>query len=175
MNRRERAPEEVPATSGRESPIESAPAPAERILALQRSAGNQAVARMLAGGGGGGAGLQRDVAAPAPSGEGEAKEKESSTVIVVEGLGTFAVEAVQFEGRDGKDVSVTMRAGADKNQSIFRAAAEGKSFESAEIRIKGMSITLAKVMITSVHVSSAEDEPMISFTLSPLREREAER
>ena len=177
-SRKRREDEAAPEAARPQAPVR-APSPAEQVLALQRSAGNQAVARTLA--------VARDAKAPPkPEDKGE-EQRKSAVSIEISGLGTIDLESLQIEGqrgpgsggqgrgrpheREGEQkprmaVSATMRMN-DKAAELQRALLNGKPFDSVVMRIGTLTVTMKNVMLTSVSVSGAggAGEEIVSFSL----------
>jgi hypothetical protein len=177
-SRKRREHEAAPETARPQAPVR-APSPAEQVLALQRTAGNQAVARSLA--------VARDAKAP-PKPEEKGEERKSTVSIEISGLGTIDLESLQMEGprgpgaggqgrrrpgeREGEQkprmaVNATMRMN-DKASELHRAMLSGKPFETVVIRIGTLTVTMKNAMLTSVSVSGGGEGPgeeRMSFSL----------
>jgi hypothetical protein len=141
-----------------------APTAAERMLHLQRSAGNQAVARTLA----------RDTAAPADE-KGKTEEGEGKGYVMeIEGLGSVELLSLQVvqsrspgvhrrpreEGeRPRMEIQATIKTDSDMATKIHQALLQGRQFPTVTVKMKGHTLTLTKAMLTSVQVS----DNMMSF------------
>jgi hypothetical protein len=146
------------AAQERDKPV--APSPishAARMLALQRTVGNHAVAAMLA----------RE-AAP--------KEEPAHTLAIIEGLGTIPLESVSLgqEQKGGsrekpvttREVSMTSKQGKHSSD-LQRASIDGRSFEVELLIGDKLRVKLHKAMISTFSMSGHGGEgPMDSWSLN---------
>ena len=151
--------DEERAAEQRDKPSAPAPNPAARILALQRTAGNHAVAAMLAR---------------------EAKPKQpepAHAVAFVDGLGSIPLLAVGLgethKGGDrehpttSRDIPVTSKQG-DFSAALALASQRGDVFEVELFVGDNVRIKLHKAMITSFSTAngSGGDGPMDSWSFN---------
>jgi len=157
------AADETPAT---------APTPAAGLLAVQRSAGNRAVASLLA----------RDATPTAPT-------QQRVKYVTMPGIGDIPIESVQSAVSQGgrgagrpetdpgkgkskpREVVLTSLVG-DHSAELVRANLEGTEFDPAEIVLTKdgkpyLRIKLAKAMVSSYSVAGGHgDRPTESWTLT---------
>lgn len=141
----------------------------ERVLALQRTAGNGAVARLL----------RSPVGIPLESGP-VPLDDASTTTLTLEGLGSFPINSISIETRrQPKDKEekepktfaawTISKRQDERSQALFRASLDGTTFPLAEVRFKRgageLVLKLRNAMITHFTTSSAWGEPYESFTL----------
>ena len=130
---------------------------AARIIALQRTVGNQAVAAMLA----------RE-AAP--------KQEPAPGLAILDGIGTIPLESVSLgEVHKGgsrekpvttREVNVMSKQG-DHSSALQRASIDGKPFEVELLIGDKVRVKLHKAMISSFSMSGhGGDGPMDSWTLN---------
>jgi hypothetical protein len=150
-------PGEVPAPPSR-------PAPTERVLALQRAAGNRAVGTLLAR-------APKAKPKPAPK-EPESLAERRVSHIVLEGMAPIEAEGWSWAGAsaNNRDLQVTVRQGAHSSE-LMRAVTEGREFPHAELNWYGRSgggfrVRFTGVMITSYHVAGGEDALLEHYTLN---------
>jgi hypothetical protein len=132
--------------------------PAARMLALQRTVGNHAVAAMLA----------RE-AAP--------KQEPAHALAIVAGLGTIPLESVSLgEAHKGgsreapvasRDVSMTSKQG-DHSSALELASRDGKAFEVELLIGEKLRVKLHKALVVSYSLSGhgGSDGPMESWTMN---------
>jgi hypothetical protein len=135
-----------------------APAPAEQVLALQRTVGNRAVSAMIA----------RD----AKPGQAEPKDAApkggSRATIELAELGKLPLLSYSSGAHQGptggsgvdkasKDMTLTTKVG-QHSAKLMEAAAKGKPFDSAVIDAGFMVIHMKEVFITGVQVSGGGGE-----------------
>ena len=173
----------VPREPAREVEREPAPpaaprqAAADRVLALQSTAGNRAVAAMLA----------REPDAPVQAdAKGAPKDKPpaapSGPHIVLGGIGAIALEGWSMAtprapggggtGRDRdrdapppQEFQITTRAGAHSSE-LMRAATQGKAMDGEFVLQRGMKIILKGAMITSYNVSGSDKDQIEVWTIN---------
>jgi hypothetical protein len=159
----ERARKDPERSDAQERPAENAPAAG--VLALQRSAGNRAVAAMLA----------RSPDTAAPKGE----EKAAGQHAVFPGIGTIPLQSIQFGGggppgraRDEpavRDIVCTSLQG-EHSAALMRASLEGKGVDVEIIMPSGkgtLIIKLTNAMVTSYSTGSGGgDKPMETWALN---------
>ena len=158
------------ARRSREAP-EREPEPiAAELLALQRSAGNRAVAAMLA----------RDAKAPPkPKEDKAAPPKPAGPHVTIDGIGVIALESFQWGSHRGPgghgggqpqvtEMQFTSKIGPHSND-LFRATLSGEARDAeivyptkdGELRIK-----LRGAMVSSYSVSGGDKDAMESWTLN---------
>ncbi len=165
----------VPREPGREVEREAAPpaaprqAAADRVLALQSTAGNRAVAAMLA----------REPDAPVQAdAKGAPKDKPpappSGPHVVLGGIGAIALEGFSMAGRQTpggggrgqgrerdrpppQEFQLTTRAGSHSSD-LMRAATNGKGMDGEIVLKGGVKIILKGAMVTSYNVSGSDKD-----------------
>ena len=165
--RRRRRDERAPGATGAEP---DRPQPAEQVLALQRSAGNQAVSALLA--------RSPDTAVPAD----DKGAKASGHTATLPGIGTIPLLSVSMEpgrragrpgGRGGKDeetpkeIVVTSRLGPHSSK-LSKAALDGNAMD-VEIVMPGGKRThrlTLKGAIVSGYSTTGGDDPIETWTLN---------
>ena len=168
---------ERPARTLRPPPARPEPSrsagPAERLLSLQRSAGNNAVSRLL-----------RSPASILREPEAVPLDDTATTTLNLEGIGTFPIESVSTElrrdapiGREREKEKEPTKVAAwnitkrrdGYSQTLFKANLDGTTFPLAELTFKRASgqfvLRLRNAMITHFTFSSASGEEYESFTL----------
>ena len=173
----------VPREPGREVEREAAPpaaprhAAADRVLALQSTAGNRAVAAMLA----------REPDAPVQAdAKGAPKDKPpappSGPHVVLGGIGAIALEGFSMAGRQTpggggrgqgrerdrpppQEFQLTTRSGSHSSD-LMRAATNGKGMDGEIVLKGGVKIVLKGAMITSYQVSGSDKEQIEAWTLN---------
>jgi hypothetical protein len=135
------------------------PRPIHNVLALQRSAGNQAVAAMLA----------RDPIAEETKGGG--KKETAVGHVKLAGIGQIEVSSFTVGGSSGKATEYTFTSAVGSHSAkLIQAMIDGKAVD-AEIDVQGMKLKLTKVHISSYSSTSVEGEPLETFTLMPQTSR----
>jgi hypothetical protein len=124
-----------------------AAAPPHPLLELQRTAGNRAVAGMLA---------RQPQAEPA-----EAPAKGGGYTLELGDLGTIPVIALSWEQRRN-EVVITSPTG-DYLPRLMQAAAQGRPFPVVVLAAPGVRSTMREVIISSVQTGSGE---VVTFTLN---------
>ena len=127
---------------------------ARATLRLQRSAGNQAVTAML---------VQRDRAKPRRKPV-SAPEPKSSVIVEIPGIGDFGVDSVQPDAKT-KAVTVTMPV-SKGTVKLYNASTSGKALDIVTIRMRGVTIEMTSVIISSFAFSGAGDRQTATFTFS---------
>jgi hypothetical protein len=129
-----------------------APAPptaAARLLALQRTAGNRAVSRMLA---------QRQAT------QADTKnDAVTATIIMDERIGVLPL--LNFAKEKDAEVHVTVPS-TDHDADLFRYSAQGKKLDHVKISTQTFQLVLDDVYITSIQSSGSGPEAYVSMTLS---------
>jgi hypothetical protein len=139
----------------------------ERVLALQRSAGNGAVAWLL----------RSPVGMPLES-RPIPLDDTGTTTLTMEGLGSFPIGSINIETRRQRKEEKDPKTFAawtiwkrrdEHSQALFRANLDGTQFPVAEVRFKRgtgeLVLKLQNVMITNFTTSSTSGEPYESLTL----------
>jgi hypothetical protein len=143
---------------------------AERLLYLQRTAGNSAVTRLL----------RSPVDVPLESGP-IRRDDTSTTTLSLEGIGSFGIESVSTEvrrqmprNREEKEQTtvvawhITKRHDAYSN-ALFRANLDGTNIPLAEVTFQRGSVKVVRklrnAMITNFTASTSSGEAFDSFTL----------
>jgi hypothetical protein len=141
----------------RDQPVVAPVSHAARMIALQRTVGNHAVAAMLA----------RE-AAP--------KQEPAHAIAIIEGLGTVPLESVSLgeEHKGGsrekpittREVSVMSKQGAHSS-ALQRASVDGQVFEVELLIGDKLRVKLHKAMISTFSMSGHGGEgPMDSWSLN---------
>ncbi len=135
------------------------PRPIHNVLALQRSAGNQAVAAMLA----------RDPIAEETKGGGQ---KEAAVGHVkLAGIGVIEVSSFTVGGSSGKATEYTFTSTVGSHSAkLIQALIDGKAVD-AEIDVQGMKLKLTKVLVSSYSTTNVEGQPQETFSLMPQTSR----
>jgi Type VI secretion system effector, Hcp len=145
--------------------------PAERLLSLQRSAGNNAVSRLL-----------RSPSDLLRESEAVPLDDTATTTLNLEGVGTFPIESISTELRRGAPIGREKEKEPTKvaawhitkrrdgySQTLFKANLNGTTFPLAELTFKRASgqfvLRLRNAMITHFTFYSASGEEYESFTL----------
>jgi hypothetical protein len=132
-----------------------APAPptaAARLLALQRTAGNRVVSRMLA---------QRQATAPTQADT--KNDAVTATIIMDERIGVLPL--LNFAKEKDAEVHVTVPS-TDRDPDLFRYSAQGKKLDHVKISTQTFQLVLDDVYITSIQSSGSGPEAYVSMTLS---------
>ena len=174
MRHHERARKDPERTDDERRP--DVPGPAADVLALQRTAGNQAVGALLA----------RQPKPTAPKQKPKAPAAVAGNRVVFPGVGTFPFESMQMGGhrhttnppgsgsdREGgapslSEVVITSLPG-EHSTALFRASLEGKGadvdviFESGK---ESLVIHLTNAMVTNYSLSGGGERQIESWSLS---------
>ena len=139
---------------------------AATMLALQQSAGNQAVGALLA---------------RAPDGEpGKTERPEGTAQVTLGGIGTIQVQSVQLpastggagsgsggrrrEKPAGGQLTFTSRVGPHSS-ALVRASAEGKGMNGRVDFPGGLHLELSNALVSSYQVSKADDGDTETWTI----------
>ena len=137
----------------------AAPArPPESVLALQRSAGNQAVSALLA-------------RSPEPAKPKD--EKASGARATLPGIGTIPLLSVSFGGGGNKagsvrEIVVSSKVG-EHSPKLFKASLDGQPMEVEVVLPSGTSalrLTLKGALVTSYSTSGQDEHATESWTLN---------
>jgi hypothetical protein len=158
---RRRRPDEPEA--GREDAERRAQPEPERLLELQRSAGNRAVSALVA--------RQPEKA--------DAKQKDTGMRVTLPKIGTIVVESVQFPpggahgGRGGDDKEIAGREvvitslQGPHSTDLLKAMLDGRPLPEVVIVMPGgVRVTLRGAMISGYTVSQGGKEPLESWSLN---------
>jgi len=135
------------------------PRPIHNVLALQRSAGNHAVATMLA----------RDPIAEETKG---GRQKEAAVGhVTLAGIGVIEVSSVTIGGSSGNATEYTFTSTVGSHSAkLIQAMIDGKAVD-AEIDVHGMKLKLTKVLVSSYSSTNVDGQPQETFTLMPQTSR----
>jgi hypothetical protein len=135
------------------APAVAPPSHAADVLALQRSAGNQAVGRWLA----------RDEAVAEEGGTGT-RHTPGDWKITISGIGTFEAQSVNWGGTSegAKDVSVSSALGTHSSK-LQLALINGKPVTVEIVHKSGLRITVKKGHITQYQVSGGGGQETMEY------------
>jgi type VI secretion system (T6SS) effector Hcp len=166
--RRRHTAEREPAQGRPRAVLQRAPEQETGVLALQRAAGNRAVAEQLQV-------ARDDTAVPM-----DTETKQGHATLTLEGIGSFEIESFGWGsstspgtggGGAGRAELTQVRIMATKRQlgsavsTLAKAAADGQPIDKAELVQGSFKVQLRDVYIGSWQVGSGEDET-VSFTLT---------
>ena len=135
------------------------PRPIHNVLALQRTAGNQAVATMLA----------RDPIAEETKGGGE--KTAAVGHVKLAGIGLIEVSSVSAGGSGGKAMEYTFTSAVGPHSAkLIQAMIDGKAVDG-EVDVQGMKLKLTKVLVSSYSSTNVHGEPQETFSLMPQTSR----
>lgn len=159
MQRNRRRPEQAAdEVRAEESLAPAQPALVQRVLALQRSAGNHAVGALIAR-------ETKEREAPAAAGLASLKGMDP---IPIESASMLDGPPVAGGGgaakRKAEEVRVLSRAG-EHSAKLMEANAQGKRFETAEIEVRGLRIALRGAAVSEYTVASDDQGPLEQWTV----------
>ena len=126
---------------------------AGELLRIQRQGGNDAVGTMLA---------QRD-AAQAEKADAEGDRPVTATLVMEEPIGVLPL--LTFSQTPSGEYSVVVPS-TDKDPTLFRMCATGKSVGHVTISMRGYTIDLDNVYISSCQAGGGGDSPTVQLTLN---------
>src|SRR5262245_44763647 len=125
---------------------------AARLLALQRTAGNRAVGRML----------QRQPTGPTPF-DSKGDDAVSATLIMEDPIGVLPL--VSFSRGKESEIHVTVPSTA-LDGTLMQYSLEGRKFEHVKISTRTFDLELDDVFISSCDTSRAGSDRLVNMTLN---------